>query len=99
MFSTKCSNITKTHRTRSVLTVSISSFNIHIQGLDFSDDEARNKNKKGSNKPSQESQVKQKKVRKFEAFGTYGALEGHLCSVISACTRQHLYVGTIWGRS
>ena len=73
MFCTKCSNIsniTKTRRTRCVLTVSISSFNIHIQGLDFSDDEARNKNKKGSNKPSQESQVKQKKVRKIEAFGS-----------------------------
>ena len=51
------------------LTVSISSFNIHIhinpQGLDFSDDDASNKNKKGPNKSSRESQVKQKKVRKI----------------------------------
>ena len=44
-----------------VLTLSISSFNIHInaQGLDFSDDEANNKKKKSI----QESPVKQKKVQ------------------------------------
>ena len=53
---------------RGELTVSISiQALIFIQGLDFSDDEASNENKKGSNKSSKECQVKQKKVRKIRS--------------------------------
>lgn len=58
----------KTHRRRCELTVSISiQALIFIQGLDFSDDEASNENKKGPNKSSKECQVKQKKVRKIRS--------------------------------